>query len=236
MNTDLVIVIPARGGSVGIPRKNLHTVGGVALVTRAVATAVAANGTDIIVSTDDDEIATAARSVPCPPDRLRIRYRPVNLATDEASSEDAVIDALQHAARSYEFVIMMQATSPFTHPSDVKHVAEQLRKGAADSVVSVADFHGFLWGCEDPSLWIGAPIAHDVKQPRVRRQDFDGRYIENGALYGTRVADLRRTRNRFGDRVELYVMPKWRSLEIDDLWDLDVAQRMDGWPGPRSDR
>lgn len=241
--TDTLIVIPARGGSVGVQCKNLQMMGGQSLIARAVTTAIRSQRGDITVSTDDGEIAEQARAVIGGGGHLYVRERPPDLATATASSEAVLRDALldhpcppgKEPMHHYEFVLLMQCTSPFTRPEDLLAVVARLRAGAK-CVVSVTAFHGFLWslGVEPASH----ALLHDPGKPRQRRQDRVAQYVENGALYGMRVADFMATGDDSGNagsrfttpHPDLYVMPKHRSLEIDDLWDLDCARRMDRWP------
>lgn len=237
-----LVVIPARGGSVGVQCKNLQPVGERSLIARAVVTALRAGVGDIIVSTDDAEIAEQVRltsATPRPGPReidVFIRMRPPELATAEASSESVLRDALElppcalgrEPAHHYDLVILMQCTSPFTMPDDLQRMVELLSKPAT-CVVSVTPFHGFLWA--GPGKVGGHALLHNPDKLRQRRQDRAAQYLENGALYGLRVADFMACGNRFtSPHPELLVMPKHRSLEIDDLWDLDCARRMDRWP------
>ncbi|MEU1312845.1 acylneuraminate cytidylyltransferase [Streptomyces cinnamoneus] len=141
----VLAVIPARGGSKGVPSKNLAAVGGVPLVARAVRACRAARlVTDVVVSTDDPAIAAAARSA-----GAGVVQRPAAIAGDTATSEAAVL----HAMDAYEaggerrvgVVLLVQCTSPFLTPEDVDGVARAVVEGGADSALTVAPFHGFVW-------------------------------------------------------------------------------------------
>lgn len=220
-----VVVIPARGGSKGILRKNLCTVGGVSLVERAVKTACAVHGIYVCVSTDDDDAASAARRH----EPATVRWRPPELCTDEASTESALLHALDHYPEC-EHVILMQCTSPFTQPQDIRHVHEKLLAGA-ECVVTVTPSYAVPWKLDDNGRDLVQVPGIDGINPRKRRQDREPIYIETGALYGMRVDLLRATGSRFCGKPEAVMMPKYRSLEIDDGWDLAMAQRMAAWPG-----
>lgn len=206
-----LIIIPARGGSKGIPRKNLQKVGGRSLVERAITTAMEADVGGVIVSSDDQEILQCARDC-----GAIVHTRVGDLASDEASSEDVVSAVLEASAQS-EHAILMQCTTPFTRAFDVCNVSRALENGC-DSIISVTPFDGFLWSLD------AQPIGHDIVRQRVRRQDRMPIYVENGALYGFRVALFHG--NRFCGEPNLYVMPKWRSAEVDDLHDLQICQAM----------
>ncbi|GAA2936704.1 N-acylneuraminate cytidylyltransferase [Streptomyces erythrogriseus] len=141
----VLAVIPARGGSKGVPAKNLAPVGGVPLVARAVRECRAARHvTDVVVSTDDAAIAETARQA-----GAEVVLRPADLAGDTATSEAAVLHALDahealHGAR-VDVVLLVQCTSPFLTREDVDGVAAAVAVGGAYTAVTVAPFHGFLW-------------------------------------------------------------------------------------------
>ncbi|MFD9117206.1 cytidylyltransferase domain-containing protein [Streptomyces bottropensis] len=141
----VLAVIPARGGSKGVPAKNLAPVGGVPLVTRAVRECLAARlVTHVVVSTDDHAIAAAARE-----SGAEVVLRPAAIAGDTATSEAAVLHALDahealHGA-SVDVVLLVQCTSPFILREDIDGVTRALVEHGADTALTVAPFHGFVW-------------------------------------------------------------------------------------------
>ncbi|WP_220038083.1 cytidylyltransferase domain-containing protein [Curtobacterium sp. MCBD17_032] len=141
----MLAVIPARAGSKGIPGKNLREVAGRSLVARSVAVARAARTVDaVIVSTDGDAIAGEAVAA-----GARVVRRPVDLAGDEASSESALLHALdafttEPDTGTPEVLVFLQATSPFTDPVDIDRAVERVLTGAADAVLAAAPSHAFL--------------------------------------------------------------------------------------------
>ncbi len=140
MERPVLAVIPARGGSKGVPGKNLAPVGGVPLVVRAVRACLAARHvTEVVVSTDDEEIAGVALAA-----GAEVVVRPTELSGDTASSEAAVLHALDAQAAPVDVVLLVQCTSPFVTAADVDGVAAAVLAGA-DSAVTVAPFHGFVW-------------------------------------------------------------------------------------------
>ncbi|MEU2181631.1 acylneuraminate cytidylyltransferase [Streptomyces thermolilacinus] len=141
----VLAVIPARGGSKGVPGKNLAPVGGVPLVARAVRACRAARRvTHVAVSTDDPDIAAVATGA-----GAEVVHRPAALADDTATSEAALLHALDaHEARHgspADVVLLVQCTSPFLTPGDVDGVAAEVLDGGADTALTVAPTHGFLW-------------------------------------------------------------------------------------------
>ncbi|OII65904.1 transferase [Streptomyces sp. CC53] len=141
----VLAVIPARGGSKGVPGKNLARVGGVPLVARAVHACLAARlVTDVAVSTDDPAIADAARRA-----GAAVVARPADLSGDTATSEAAVLHALDareaETGRAADVVLLVQCTSPFLTPADVDGVVDEVLRGGADTALTAAPFHGFVW-------------------------------------------------------------------------------------------
>ncbi len=218
----VVAVIPARGGSVGVPRKNLRLVGGVPLVGRTIAAALCAQTIDeVFVSTDDDEIARVASRF-----GAVIIRRPEYLAGHTASSESALLhalDVLQASGVSPTHLVMLQCTSPFTTGADIDRVTGALLSGAAHAAFAVVPDHGFLWRIGAKGYAQG--INHDHTGARERRQDREPQYRETGAIYAMQVAAFRETGRRFcGDTLAVPVSGP--PLEIDDETDFCMAEAL----------
>jgi len=238
----VVAVIPARGGSKGVPAKNLETVGGAPLVTRAVRECLAAQlVTDVVVSTDDFGIAAAARAA-----GAQVVERPSEIAGDTATSEAAVLHAVDtceaRSGRAADVVLLVQCTSPFIKREDVDGVAGAIVEGGADSALTVAPFHGFVWrdGADGANAVNGANgtepadaaetaggvgVNHD-KAYRPRRQDRPQDLLETGAAYAMDAAGFRKSGHRFFGRTELVRTDPARVLEIDDPHDLARARAL----------
>ncbi|MFF8784130.1 cytidylyltransferase domain-containing protein [Streptomyces sp. NPDC015125] len=228
----VVAVIPARGGSKGVPAKNLAAVGGVPLVARAVRECRAARlVTDVVVSTDDAGIAAAARGA-----GAVVVRRPGDIAGDTATSEAAVLHAMdayeaEHGAR-VDAVLLVQCTSPFVVREDIDSVAAAVVEGGADSALTVAPFHGFVWRDAEPEVAAdgaaadgGHGVNHD-KSFRPRRQDRPQDLLETGAAYAMEAAGFRAGGHRFFGRTELVRTDPARVLEIDDPHDLARARAL----------
>ncbi|MFF0199220.1 cytidylyltransferase domain-containing protein [Streptomyces sp. NPDC005017] len=221
----VLAVIPARGGSKGVPAKNLAPVGGVPLVARAVRECVAARFvTDVVVSTDDQAIAAAARSA-----GAEVVLRPAAIAGDTATSEAAVLHAMDaHEAlhgSPVDVVLLVQCTSPFVVREDIDGVAGAVVRGGADSAVTVAPFHGFVWRDAEDQSEGGVGVNHD-KSYRPRRQDRPQDHLETGAAYAMDAAGFRTHNHRFFGRTELVRTDPARVLEIDDPHDLARARAL----------
>src|SRR5215210_7498265 len=163
----VVAVIPARGGSKGVPGKNLRRVAGRSLVQRAVDACVAARSIDATyVSTDDAHIALAAAQA-----GAEVIERPPDLSGDTASSESALLHALERLAADGtepEILVFVQCTSPFIAPGDLDRAVDLVAGGQADSVFAAVPTYEFLWQSGSDGLATG--INHDAAY-RPRRQE-----------------------------------------------------------------
>ncbi|GAA3391771.1 acylneuraminate cytidylyltransferase [Streptomyces roseoviridis] len=221
----VLAVIPARGGSKGVPAKNLAPVAGIPLVGRAVRACLAApRVTDVVVSTDDPAIAETARAF-----GAQAVQRPAGLSGDTATSESAVrhaLDAFEAASgRAADVVLLVQCTSPFLTAEEVDATAARIVSGEADTAFTAAPTHGFLWK-ENPGGADGATGVNHDKAHRPRRQDREPEYLETGAVYAMAADGFRTHGHRFFGRTALVVTDPARALEIDDPHDLARARAL----------
>ena len=183
-------LIPARGGSKGIPGKNLQQVGGVPLVCRSIQAAQASKAVGrVMVSTDDDAIAAAAEA-----EGAGVIRRPAAIAGDTASSESALLHALELLEQQGPLeteLVFLQCTSPFTTGDQIDAVLSALQAEDCNSSFAVSPWHSFLWRAD------GRGINHDPAQPRQRRQDLEPAFLETGAIYAMNIAAFRRCGSRF---------------------------------------
>lgn len=225
-----VAVIPARGGSKGVPRKNLRRIGGIPLIQRAVRAAAAAELVDlVVVSTDDDEIAELSIAA-----GARVIPRPAEISGDTASSESAVLhalDTLEDAGESVDVVVFIQATSPFIPSDRIDIAVDDVRAGRYDSMFSAYETYGFLWrrddsgdGGDDGDTAAEA-INHDAAH-RPRRQDREPHYLETGAFYVFQAAGFRRAGHRFFGRIGIVEVSERTAIEIDDEQQLAAASAL----------
>ena len=218
-------VVPARGGSKGVPGKNLAPVGGQPLISRAVSALKASTRVDeVVVSTDSAEIAAAARAA-----GATVLARPPELATDSAPSEAALLHALdtlrERDHQDPDIVLMVQCTSPFIAPETVDGVVTLVADDGWDCAFTAVRVHEFLWGI-GPSGEATA-INHDARV-RPMRQEREPEFRETGAVYGMRVAGFRAAGHRFFGRIGLFEVPAAHALEIDMLEDLELARALAG--------
>ena len=217
-------IIPARGGSKGLPGKNLMVLGGQSLVERTIRAAVDANAlTMCIVTTDSLDILYEANRLRAP-----IIHRPPELATDEAG----MVPTLQHVVRwseeqgvRYDLVVCLQPTSPFRIGEDIAATLRLVTDTGADSAQTLVETHqpwslSHLQGDRVRHLY---PAAATVDW---RRQDGDPVYMPNGAVYVVRTETLMKYGRLIGADHRGWVMPVERSININTALDFKVAEML----------
>jgi len=216
-----IAIIPARGGSKGVPGKNVADVGGVPLVGRAVHACRRAGIELVVVSTDSDRIAAAGRDA-----GAVIIERPDELATDEATSESTLLhalDALEADGVEPGVLAFVQCTSPFIDPEALRAAVEVVRDGEADCAFSATETHEFLWRVRGDGSAGG--VNHDPSV-RPRRQDREAHWRETGAFYTMDVAGFRAAGHRFFGRVRIVPVAAADAIEIDSLEELELARSL----------
>jgi N-acylneuraminate cytidylyltransferase len=216
-------IIPARGGSKGIPGKNLRPLVGQPLVAHTIEQAHQAHQVGrVIVSTDDPRIAAVSEQY-----GAEVIWRPAEISGDTASSESALLHALDFLKQSEgyvpELLVFLQCTSPLTLAEDIDGTIRALLNESADSALTVTPFHYFLWRHNENGDAVG--INHD-KRVRLLRQQREPEFIETGAVYVMRVEGFQKAKHRFFGKTAMYVMPPERRLEIDEPVDLQIAEVM----------
>jgi YrbI family 3-deoxy-D-manno-octulosonate 8-phosphate phosphatase len=216
-------VIPARSGSQGIPDKNIRPFCGVPLVVRAVKAAQAAQMVDrVVVSTDSQTYADICRAA-----GAEVMMRPPELATNAASSESAllhVLEQLQAAGEELpEWLVFQQCTSPFTRSEDIDSLLRRVHEAKADSGFTAVKSHRFLWRVQPDGLAEG--INHD-KSVRLRRQDREPEFMENGAVYVMKTDGFLKHKHRFFGKTVLHEVPEYQGFEIDSEDDWQVAEQV----------
>ena len=220
VNPRVIAIIPARGGSKAVPGKNLRRVGGRSLVARAVDACHASRRIDeVYVSTDDAKIAASAEIV-----GAKVIMRPAELSDDTASSEAALLHALDQLImvdEEPEVLVFAQCTSPFIAPDDLDRGIEMIIHDHADSVFSAVATYDFLWrGSGRFGLVTGQ--NHDPAV-RPRRQEREPDFRETGAFYVMSAAGFRAARHRFFGRTAVVQVPELTAVDIDHLDDLTLA-------------
>jgi len=214
----IVAIVPARGGSKGIPGKNVRLFCGRPLlywVCRAAQDCPAIDA--VYVSTDSDEIATVARGLGL--DKVRVIDRAPDTATDTASTESVLLDFAQRV--DFSHLVLLQATSPLLTATELNEGLTRIAQGSCDSVFSAVRQKRFRWTVDAS----GAAHAENYDPLiRPRRQDHDGFLVENGAFYITSRERLLESRCRMSGRIEVIEMAEETYFELDDLTDWTIME------------
>jgi CMP-N,N'-diacetyllegionaminic acid synthase len=213
-----IAIIPARGGSKGIPKKNLLVLGGRPLVDWSILAArESGEFAEIIVSSDDENILERARVLD-----VRPLKRPPEFSNDKATSESALLHALENSTvRNVELVAFLQPTSPLRLPSDLSNAFEHFRENNLDSLFSSVPVHDrFVW---EERAGTFESLAYDWKN-RQRRQEITERFLENGSFYIFKPNLLVETGNRLGGKIGTFVMDRWKGVQIDSPYDIEIAE------------
>ena len=225
----MICLIPARGGSKRLPRKNIHPLAGVPLVVHTLRCALAVGSFErIIVSTEDEEIAGTCEEVP----GVEVPFRrPATLAEDSTLLSEVCLHAADwlREVEGHEppTLCVLQPTSPLRQPDDVEGALQLFRDREAEFVVSVAPAKPVAWHQIINRNAQLSPVL-DVA-PRVaagNRQDLPPTVLVNGAIYIFEVEALRVRRSWFGPRTFGYPMPSDRSIDIDTEADLRLAEAL----------
>lgn len=223
----VLCVIPVRGGSKGIPRKNIKPIAGKPLVAWTIEQALAAqtalageHTVDVLVSTDDAEIAEVARA-----HGAQVPFmRPTHLAEDTTATEPVVEHAIEFytaAGQRPDAVMLLQATSPVRLPGTLERAIRQFSISGSDSMVGVIPIGPFIWTATEP------PTAQYEVMARPRRQELTRetfRYRENGSMYITKTELYETLHNRLGGAIELFMLDEVEGVDIDAMIDFTVAE------------
>lgn len=226
MKPKILAIIPARGGSKGVPRKNIRLVGGKPLIAYSIEAAKAVGDLfhRVIVSTDDPEIAEISKTYGAEVPFLR----PENLGDDKMP----MVPVLQHAVNFIEeqdqikldWVFLLQPTAPMRTPEDIRAAIQIAQEGSSDSVISVVQVfavHPILMKKIDGNRLL--PFCIEEKEG-TRRQDYQpAAYMRNGSIYLTRRDVIMNDGSIWGKEICPYVMPEERSLNIDSEQDLKLV-------------
>ena len=219
-----VAIIPARGGSKGIPRKNIKPLAGKPLIAYTIDEALKCQCFDrIIVTTDDHKIAQISQE-----NGADILMRPKELAEDHTPTVDAILHAVKMLEKEEDYVldyiVVLQPTSPLRSSGDIKAAINlYLENADCESLVSVAE-------CEHPISWAmniknGYLIPFfDETYLKERRQEHLITYVPNGAIYVISRESLYKNQNFYSDRTLAYIMPLERSIDIDTEYDFMIAE------------
>ena len=219
---NVLAIIPARGGSKGIPQKNIKLLKGRPLITYTIEAAKKSKIFDrIVVSTDDRKIEKV--SIRC---RAEVIKRPKRLALDTASTESAILHALEWLEKNKNYkpdiIGLLQPTSPLRNYKDIKGAYKKFINEKLDSLLSVTGNAIFIWQTRQDRF---KPINYNYLH-RPRRQDMRHQFKENGAIYFTKYNIFMKYKNRLGGKIGYFVLNEARSMDIDSPVDLLVAENI----------
>jgi CMP-N,N'-diacetyllegionaminic acid synthase len=214
----IAAIIPARGGSKGVPGKNIRLLNDKPLITYSIEQALQSSLiTDVYVSTDDKAIESVAKK-----SGAKVVCRPENISGDTATSESALLHVLDNIDKDevIDYIVFLQCTSPIREAQDIQNAIQLLLQEDGDSLLSVVLDHSFLWKEENGQ---GVSVNYNY-QARPRRQDMALQYRENGSIYIVKPEILRKHNNRLGGKIVLFPMADDSAVDIDTEHDLLIAE------------
>jgi CMP-N,N'-diacetyllegionaminic acid synthase len=223
-NKTFLVIIPSRGGSKRLPRKNILDLHGKPLIAWSIEAGLKSKYIDkVVVSSDDEEILYISQKY-----GASIIKRPDELATDVARTFDAIKHTIESIER-YDYIVLLQATSPLRDDNHIDEAIELLEEKNADAIVSVCEMdHSPLWSNTlDDSLSMQGFLKDEVL--KKRSQDLETYYRLNGAIYICKTDKLLEEKSFFlKDNIFAYVMSREKSIDIDEEIDFRIAEAMIG--------
>ncbi len=223
-------LIPARGGSKGIPKKNIKLLAGKPLIAWTIEQALNSKYLDkVLVSTDDKEIAEISKKY-----KAEVPFlRPKELAADEAKSIDVIIhalDFLKAQGLNYDYLMLLEPTSPLRETQDIDRTIEILSNNKrAKAIVSVAKLestHPEFNVIIDKSTGCIRKMDGTADFRALRRQELQDVFFFEGTIYLSEVDTLLAKRTFYHEKTLPYIVPRWKSLEIDEMCDLVCAEAL----------
>lgn len=219
---NIVVVIPARGGSKGIPKKNLIDFCGKPLVSWTIKQALSVKTISTVwVSSDSKEILDIAKHL-----GANIILRPKSLSSDTATSESTwshALSVIEEETDAIDIIIGLQPTSPVRESKDIENAIKIFKESKYDSLFSASKIDDFnLWHKKREKL---TSLNYDYKN-RGRRQDHTKQYVENGSIYIFKPQILKKFNNRLGGKIGISLMEFWKSFQIDSLKDIEFCETL----------
>ena len=216
---NVMAIIPARGGSKGIPRKNLKKLANKPLVVYSLEHALSSKYINkVILNTDDQEIANIGK-LP----GVEILMRPHELSTDDAKVDPMLIwtvKQVEKSGKSLDVIVLLYPTSPFRSVSKIDEAIAKVTEGNADSVLSIYEDVTYLWEKVDDTI---VPTNYEPKNRGPRHSEGWNQWAENKAIYVMKRDLLMNTGCRLGGKIDYVEMSKIESIDIDDENDLELA-------------
>jgi N-acylneuraminate cytidylyltransferase len=220
--SEVLVVIPARGGSKGVPKKNIKVLAGKPLIAWTICSVLEETRLmKVVVSTDDEEIAEISKSF-----GAEVLIRPSWLSGDDSPTDRTLVHTFETLEGSGKFshIVLLQPTSPIRRFGVISQAFSQLVGDNSDSLVGATEISPFIWHGETAN----SRPSYDLVN-RKMRQNFalsDTSYLENGSIYVTSSSALKKSGSRVSGKVSIFAMSKVESLEIDTLDDFDSVERL----------
>lgn len=222
MNKKILAIIPARGGSKTLPKKNIIELNGKPLISYTIKASLNSQYiTKTLVSSDSDEILTIAKQYGA--DTIK---GPLEFSTDEATSQNVIAHVLDSINELYDYIILLQPTSPLRDSQDIDSAFKLLFEKQATALISTYEVNNKILKTfianEDCTI---QGIANN-KYPFMRRQDLPKTYMSNGAIYIINKDEFEKNNTFLTNKTISYVMAKEKSIDIDDQEDMLKVQRI----------
>jgi CMP-N,N'-diacetyllegionaminic acid synthase len=209
----IIVIIPARGGSKGIPGKNIKIFNGKPLINYSIEYALESDLiSEVFVSTDNHKIAEISENM-----GAKIIWRPNHISGDTATTESAVEHALTQIQMNPKQIILLQATSPLRPKNSLSKIIEHFNYNNFDSLLTISPTHRFFWELKNDIAtanydYLNRPRRQDMKDSEIK-------YIENGSVYIFTKNNFKETKNRLGGKIGYYIFPEEYSFELDSIND-----------------
>jgi CMP-N,N'-diacetyllegionaminic acid synthase len=217
---NVLAIIPARGGSKGIPGKNIKKINGKPLLHYTISASLKSKFiSKTIVSTDDIKIAKIAKKI-----GAEIIIRPKNLANDKAQIEPAIDHVLELLKNKEKYVpdviILLQNTSPLRTSKHIDNAFNKFKRKKLDSILSASPSHQFIWRTRNQ---IAKPFNYDPNH-RLNRQEISKDFKENGAIYITKYKNFIKSKCRISGKTGIFEMAEEQSFEVDSKTDFAIIE------------
>jgi len=219
---NIIAIIPARGGSKGIPRKNIKMIAGKELIAYSINAGKSSRYIkNLFVSTEDDDIEEVSRRY-----GADIIKRPSELAEDDSPTIDVILNCLEYFHKNkikVDVILLLQATSPLRTSQDIDQAIEQFVNGEGDSLISVCELsHSPYWSLKLEDGYLEPNFGRDYLN--MRRQDLPLLYAPNGSLFIATPDYLLKNKTFYSEKTLPYLMPAERSIDIDNDLDFKLAE------------
>lgn len=216
----VVAIIPARGGSKGIPRKNIIDFLGKPLIAYSIENAKKSkHDVDVYVSSDCEEVLKTSQEF-----GAKAINRPVSISGDTATSESALLHAIDtiEQYQNFDMCLFLQATSPLRDEFDIDSAIDKLLHDNLDSVFTASILEDFLiWDMNKGGSLVS--VNYDYLD-RKRRQDRNHQFVENGSIYVFKKDSFKQNKNRIHGNFGISLMESWKNFEVDSLEDLEICK------------